>query len=468
MKKLLLALSLLVGGLIQAQGDLEDGLYAVFATTKGEITIELEYKKVPMTVGNFVALAEGDMEFGDIKITEPYYNGIKFHRVIKDFMIQGGDPLGNGSGNPGYAFPDEIDTSLIHSGPGILSMANSGPNTNGSQFFITHKATPWLNGKHAVFGHVVSGMDIVNLIEQDDVMNTVTIVRVGKEAKKFKASNVFNENIEKIKADQAEKLAKRNEIFKAENIEKYPNAVQTESGLMYIHTVVGEGEFPKKGDLLELHYTGYLPDGNKFESSRDRGTPFTFEFEVQPILPGWQEAIGLMKAGGTMKLIMPSWLGFGEHGKGSIPANATLTFDMELISIKDLAEENKRLATEFKDQMSSRFPSAQQTESGLMYIIEKEGNGTFARPGQTVEVHYTGTLLDGSKFDSSVDKGTPFSFPLGQGRVIKGWDEGIPLASVGGKIKLIIPHWLAYGANARPGIPANSHLIFEVEMLGIK
>ncbi len=468
MKKIILVLSILLAGFSQAQGDLEDGLYALISTDKGDITIQLEFKKVPMTVANFVALAEGNLEYNDTKITEPFYNGIKFHRVINDFMIQGGDPLGNGSGNPGYAFPDEIDTSLIHSGPGILSMANSGPNTNGSQFFITHKATPWLNGKHAVFGHVVQGMDVVNKIVQDDVMNTVTIIRVGKEAKKFKASAVFNEKITALKAAEAEKLAKRNEIFKADNIEKYPNAQQTESGLMYIHTVVGEGEFPKKGDLVELHYTGYLPDGSKFESSKDRGTPFKFEYEVQPILPGWQEAIGLMKAGGTMKLIMPSWLGFGEHGKGSIPPNATLTFDMELISVKDLAEENKRLATEFKDQMASRFPSAKQTESGLMYIIEKEGNGTFAKPGQTVEVHYTGTLLDGSKFDSSVDRGTPFSFPLGQGRVIKGWDEGIPLASVGGKIKLIIPHWLAYGANARPGIPANSHLIFDVEMLGIK
>ena len=468
MKKILLTLSLLVSALAFTQGDLKDGLYAVISTDKGDMTVQLEFKKAPMTVANFVALAEGNMEYGDVKISKPFYDGIKFHRVIKDFMIQGGDPLGNGSGNPGYAFPDEIDTSLVHSGPGILSMANSGPSTNGSQFFITHKATPWLNGKHAVFGHVVVGLDVVNLIEQGDVMNTVTIVRVGKDAKKFKASDVFNAQITGLKAAEAEKLAKRNQTFKAENAEKFPNAKQTESGLMYIHTIVGEGEYPKKGDLVELHYTGYLPDGSKFESSKDRGTPFAFEYEVQPILPGWQEAIGLMKAGGSMKLIMPSWLGFGEHGKGSIPPNATLTFDMELISIKDLAEENKRLATEFKEQMASRFPNAKQTETGLMYIVEKEGNGTFARPGQTVEVHYTGTLLDGSKFDSSVDKGVPFSFPLGQGRVIKGWDEGIPLASVGGKIKLIIPHWLAYGANARPGIPANSHLIFEVEMLGIK
>lgn len=468
MKKLLLTLSLLISGLAFTQGDLEDGLYAVISTDKGDMTIQLEFKKVPMTVANFVALAEGNMEYKETKITEPFYNGIKFHRVIKDFMIQGGDPLGNGSGNPGYSFPDEIDTSLIHSGPGILSMANSGPNTNGSQFFVTHKATPWLNGKHAVFGHVVKGLEVVNLIEQGDVMNSVTIVRVGKEAKKFKASEVFNEQIDGLAAAEEAKLAKRNETFKAENSEKFPTAQQTESGLMYIHNKVGEGNHPKKGDLIELHYTGYLPDGSKFESSKDRGTPFTFEYEVQPILPGWQEAIGLMKAGGSMKLIMPSWLGFGEHGKGTIPANATLTFDMELISIKDLAEENKKLAKEFKEEMAAKFPNAKQTESGLMYIIEKEGNGTFAKTGQTVEVHYTGTLLDGSKFDSSVDRGQPFSFPLGQGRVIKGWDEGIPLASEGGKIKLIIPHWLAYGANARPSIPANSHLIFEVEMLGIK
>lgn len=468
MKKLIGLLAALTAFISFGQEDLKDGVYAVFNTTKGEIIVMLEYQKTPLTVGNFVALAEGDMDYKGVKIEKPFYDGLKFHRVINDFMIQGGDPLGNGSGNPGYAFPDEFDSTLSHSGPGILSMANSGPNTNGSQFFITHKATTWLNNKHSVFGHVVKGQDVVNAIVQDDVMTTVTIVRIGKDAKKFKAKETFLAELDKVEAGIKAANAERNKTFKAENAAKYPKAIQTESGLLYLITKEGEGALPKKGDQVSLHYTGYLPDGTQFESSYDRGQPFAFEFEVQQILPGWQEAVALMKAGGKMKIIMPSWLGFGAQGKGSIPPNATLTFDLEVVKIVDLAEEIKKLSAEFKTEMLKTYPTAVQTESGLMYVVEKKGNGTFPKVGETVEVHYTGTLVDGSKFDSSVDRGTPFSFPLGQGRVIAGWDEGIPKASIGGKIKLLVPHWLAYRDQARPGIPSNSHLIFDVEVLGVK
>ena len=148
-----------------------NGIYALFVTDKGKIYCQLEYEKVPMTVGNFVALAEGTLEKGSISYAKPYYNGLKFHRVIADFMIQGGCPLGNGTGDPGYKFPDEINDELRHSGPGILSMANSGPNTNGSQFFITHKATPWLDGKHTVFGKVIEGMDNIDKITKGDGPN---------------------------------------------------------------------------------------------------------------------------------------------------------------------------------------------------------------------------------------------------------------------------------------------------------
>lgn len=468
MKKLLGLLIILVSTLSWSQKELGEGMFAVFNTTKGEIVVQLEFEKVPMTVANFVALAEGKQKVDTVKISDPFFDGLKFHRVIKDFMIQGGDPLGNGTGNPGYFFPDEFDSTLMHSSAGILSMANSGPHTNGSQFFITHKETPWLNFKHSVFGKVVKGQEVVDAIEKDDVMETVTIVRNGKKAKKFKAAKVFNAEIEAFNERIKKENETRNAEFKAANIEQYPSANQTESGLLYFHTKVGEGDLPKKGDLLELHYTGFLPDGKQFESSHDRGQPFQFVYKDQPILPGWDEAVSMMKEGGTMKIIMPHWLGFGKQGKGAIPPSATLTFDLELVSIKDMAAEKKRLAKEFKDEMAGRFPDAEQTESGLMYIVEQEGDGTHPAVGQTVVVHYTGTLLDGSKFDSSKDRDKPFEFPVGQGRVIKGWDEGIPLASVGGKIKLIIPHWLAYGANARPGIPANSHLIFDVEMLEIK
>jgi peptidyl-prolyl cis-trans isomerase A (cyclophilin A) len=171
------------------------GMYAVMSTNKGDIKIELEYEKVPLTVANFVALAEGNMEYNGVSIDKPFYDGLTFHRVIPNFMIQGGDPTGTGAGGPGYKFPDEIDIALPHSGPGVLSMANSGPNTNGSQFFITHKDTPWLNGKHTVFGKVVDGMDVVNKIQKGDVIEKVTISRETKSAKKFDAVEVFNKTL---------------------------------------------------------------------------------------------------------------------------------------------------------------------------------------------------------------------------------------------------------------------------------
>ncbi len=172
---------------------LEKGLYAEMKTSKGVILIQLEFEKTPLTVANFVGLAEGKITNSAKKAGEPFYNGLKFHRVIKDFMIQGGDPAGNGTGGPGYKFKDEIVAELKHTGPGILSMANSGPKTNGSQFFITHKETPWLNGKHTVFGHVISGQDVVDAIVQGDTIESVKIIRKGKPAKKFDAAKIFAE-----------------------------------------------------------------------------------------------------------------------------------------------------------------------------------------------------------------------------------------------------------------------------------
>jgi cyclophilin family peptidyl-prolyl cis-trans isomerase len=197
MKKILSVLLLLLITFSVSSKDkkpkLEKGLYAEMTTTKGVILLKLEFEKVPMTVANFVALSEGKMKNTAKKEGKPFYDSIKFHRVIPNFMIQAGDPMGNGMGGPGYKFKDEIVPELKHTGPGILSMANAGPGTNGSQFFITHVATPWLDGKHTVFGHVVSGQDVVNAIQQGDMIIKVKIIRKGKPAKKFKAEKVFAE-----------------------------------------------------------------------------------------------------------------------------------------------------------------------------------------------------------------------------------------------------------------------------------
>src|ERR1051326_8290655 len=207
-----------------------EGMYARFETNKGKIVCFLESKKTPMTVANFVGLAEGKIKNTAKAEGIPFYDGLKFHRVVANFMIQGGDPRGNGMGDPGYKFPDEFDTTLRHTGPGILSMANSGANTNGSQFFITHVATPWLNDKHTIFGHVVEGQDIVNKIAQGDTIKKVTILRKGKDAEAFDAPAVF----EKEKNAITEKIAAREKAAKEAVDKMFAGAVTTASGLKYV------------------------------------------------------------------------------------------------------------------------------------------------------------------------------------------------------------------------------------------
>jgi peptidyl-prolyl cis-trans isomerase A (cyclophilin A) len=352
MKNTFLALSMLFlsFGAAMAQTEkaaaLEPGLYAQIETAKGNIVIWLEAQKTPMTVANFVGLAEGNFTNHGKVISKPFYDGLKFHRVINDFMIQGGDPAGNGSGGPDYKFPDEIHPDLKHTGPGILSMANSGPATNGSQFFITHKATPWLDGKHTVFGHVVSGMDVVNQIVQDDVMTKVTILRIGKDAKNFNATQVFEESIHKAEALEAEKKAKMDKIvamsqdeykayFLKEVQKKFPKAKQTASGLVYVIDQEGTGPKPEKGSQLSVHYTGTFMDGGlQFDSSRDRGAPMDFGYKVNPMVPGFEEANGMLGKGGKGKFFIPYYSAYGAKGRaGGIPPYSDLVFDLEMMNI---------------------------------------------------------------------------------------------------------------------------------------
>nr|MBF0222516.1 peptidylprolyl isomerase [Desulfobulbaceae bacterium] len=330
----LIALICLTGQAFAAQAaELADGMYAKLQTNKGEIVVRLEFEKTPMTVANFVGLAEGTKNSSKEKGAK-FYNGLTFHRVIKDFMIQGGDPQGTGRGGPGYKFPDEIDPSLKHDGPGVLSMANAGPGTNGSQFFITHKETPWLNGKHTVFGKVVTGMDVVNAIAKGDILQTVTITRVGEKAKAFKADQAAFDAY--VKGASAQKTAQQSaDIEKTKKIitEKWPNATTTPSGLKYVVTQKGTGSTtPKTGDNVTAHYTGTLIDGKKFDSSVDRGKPFQFPVGMSRVIKGWDEAFLTMTKGEKRTLIIPPDLGYGSRGAGAaIPPNATLVFDVELI-----------------------------------------------------------------------------------------------------------------------------------------
>ena len=317
-----------------AEAKMADGMYAKFVTNKGDILCVLEFEKTPITVANFVGLAEGTKQLGGGAGKEGvrFYDGLTFHRVIANFMIQGGCPLGTGTGGPGYTFPDEIDSTLKHSGPGILSMANAGPGTNGSQFFITHNATPHLDGKHTVWGHVIEGQDVVDKIAKDDKIETVEIIRVGAAAKAFKSDQAA---FDALLAGQEDRAKEKELAAMEESIEQikgqWPDAITTESGLKYVIEAEGEGDTPKPGDMVKVHYTGKLLDGTTFDSSVERGTPIDFPVGQGRVIKGWDEALLTMKKGEKRVLIIPANLGYGPSGRGPIPPNATMVFDVELI-----------------------------------------------------------------------------------------------------------------------------------------
>ena len=309
----------------------KEGMYAKIKTNKGDIMLELEFEKTPLTVANFVGLAEGKIKNNKKEVGEPYYDGLKFHRVIADFMIQGGCPDGNGMGGPGYQFPDEIHPDLKHSGPGILSMANAGPGTNGSQFFITHKETPWLDGKHTVFGKVTEGQEVVDAIAQDDKIIEIDIIRKGDNAKKFDSKAIFDKELEKLEKQAAEKAKKAKEAI--DELKK--GAKVTSSGLAYKIIKKGTGARAEAGKTVSVHYTGKLSNGTKFDSSYDRNQPIEFELGRGRVIKGWDEGISLLNVGSKATFIIPPDLAYGARGAGGvIPPNATLIFDVELVEIK--------------------------------------------------------------------------------------------------------------------------------------
>ncbi len=310
---------------------MKDGLYAKFHTTKGEILTKLEFEKTPGTVGNFVGLAEGNLKNKAVLQGKPYYDGLKFHRVLPNFMIQGGDPKGNGTGGPGYNFPDEFHSDLKHDAPGKLSMANAGPGTNGSQFFITHTETPWLDGKHTIFGHVVDSQDVVDAIAQGDKIEKMEIIRVGDAAEKFKAVEEFRA-FNGAKGDREAAAKKQQQELLGELSEGFE---KTSSGLRYKIQQKGTGVKAEKGNTVSVHYKGMLSDGSVFDSSFKRNEPIDFALGKGQVIQGWDEGIQLLHVGDQARFVIPSNLAYGASGAGGvIPPNATLIFDLELVAVK--------------------------------------------------------------------------------------------------------------------------------------
>lgn len=343
--------------------NLGDGLYASIKTDKGDILLELEYKDVPITVANFVTLAEGsNIYVNDNFKGKPFFNGLKFHRVVPNFVIQGGDPLGTGMGGPGYQFEDEIPLNdsmkvkLPHDRIGTLSMANGGPDSNGSQFFITHRPTPELDGRHSVFGYVVDGQEVVDSIAKDDMMNKVEIIRVGREAKDFDAPKVFANYFQKLE-EEAKRKNEIKEKAKAEFLalkDSYEaKAEKLDSGLKMYFINKGDGEKPKTGSTVRINYAGYFLTGdlldtnikglaekfNKYDQRKEAiagYTPMPMQYSTEAIMiPGFKEGILNMKVGEKAMLFIPSYLAYGPQGRGPIPPDTDLIFEVELVSIDE-------------------------------------------------------------------------------------------------------------------------------------
>jgi FKBP-type peptidyl-prolyl cis-trans isomerase len=310
---------------------MENGIYAKFNTAKGAILVKLTHDLTPGTVGNFVGLAEGQLENSARPMGKPYYDGLKFHRVIPDFMIQGGCPQGQGTGGPGYNFDDEFHPNLKHDKPGVLSMANAGPGTNGSQFFITHVPTNWLDGKHTVFGHVVEGQDVVDAVEGDDALDSIEIIRVGEAAEKWNAIEAFRT----FEGSRAKRIEEQKRMAE-EALEKLAAGFQkTESGLRYQIIQKGSGIQAEKGKKVSVHYQGALENGQVFDSSYKRKQPIEFQLGVGQVIEGWDEGIALLQVGDKARFVIPSYLGYGSRGAGGvIPPDATLVFDVELMDVK--------------------------------------------------------------------------------------------------------------------------------------
>ena len=339
-----------------SQKNNNDTIYASIETSKGIIKTQLFFNLTPVTVANFISLAEGEnKEVSDQYKGKKYYNGITFHRVIPDFMIQGGDPTGTGSGSPGYNFKDEFLDELKHDSAGILSMANAGPGTNGSQFFITHKETPWLDGAHTVFGNVVEGQDIVDKIEQGDSIINIEIIRQGNSAKKFNAPKIFTNHFkeeEKRKKEKEKALEKLKKDVSKIHSDLKEKSTETETGLKFFINERGDGDMVDENKVILTHYAVYFEDGNLLDTSilevaekfnmfdnrrAQAGGYSPIEAKVgakDMMIQGFKEGLKLLKTGDKATLFLPYYLAYGETESRGIPAKSNLIFEVEIVDQK--------------------------------------------------------------------------------------------------------------------------------------
>jgi cyclophilin family peptidyl-prolyl cis-trans isomerase len=312
-----------------------DGLFAELVTDKGSLLIQLEYEKTPLTVINFVALAQGTRK--SIRPDGiPFYNGLTFHRVVPDFVVQGGCPKGDGRGNAGYHFADEFHPKLRHDGAGIVSMANAQwPDTNGSQFMIFRGPAPHLNDRHSIFGKVVKNIEVVNKINAGDRIYSIVIFRVGAAAEAFKADQEAFDTVQETllearKKEQAEKQA----ALAKKVLTEWPEARQTESGLIIKINAKGEGEPAKAGDVVAVHAILKMSGNREFDNSYKRKRPHLFELGKGQVIPGWDEGVAGMMTGEKRSLVVPPELAYGATGKqGLVLPYETLYLEVELVEI---------------------------------------------------------------------------------------------------------------------------------------
>lgn len=331
-----LAAVLLLTGLTAAacstpQRDLPDGLYAEIVTNRGDIVIRLEPEKAPLTTMNFVGLAEGTID-NEHAPGEPFFNGLTFHRVEPGFVIQGGDPDGNGTGGPGYEFPNEIHPDLRHDKPGVVAMANSGPDTNGSQFYITMRAVPHLDGGYSVFGEVVEGMDVVESIEVGDGMREVNILRYGEGVSGYDASTEAFEALKREELAEREAERVRTQEQALERVrERWPGITElNETGILLAEVTPGSGAPPEQGDRVELHIVFTLLDGTQLDSTRDRGEPQSIVYLRDRLIRGLEIAVGTLGVGRRVIAVVPPELAFGSSGMPpEVPADSFVIFDVE-------------------------------------------------------------------------------------------------------------------------------------------